>query len=228
MKKTLFLLPTLLIAPILLQANQHVLADERDKETTAGAVEFKEEQTPLELTEIPDFHFGINEINHSENQSYGLIKTGKGHDGVTLDSGTAVSIKDNRSASPANSWTLQAQISTQFKTKDTGHTLDGATITLNNDPTISNSAIESGFTGVVLGETEISTETQTLATGDSTAIGITTIKYGTGFAPDDAGRDEGIKLNVPKGSDLVTGDIYQADLTWTLLGAPDLPEDPEA
>lgn len=224
MKKTLFLLPTLLIAPILLQANQHVLADERDKETTAGAVEFKEEQNPLELTEIPDFHFGINEIDHSKNQSYGLIKTGTGHDDETLDSGTAVSIKDNRSASPANSWTLQAQISTQFKTKDTGHTLDGATITLNNDPKITNSATPSGFTGVSLDKKEINTSIQTLATGNSTAIGITKIDYGTDFTSGDENRDEGIKLNVPKGSDLVTGDIYQADLTWTLLGAPDLPQ----
>ncbi|MCG4283062.1 WxL domain-containing protein [Lacticaseibacillus saniviri] len=219
MKKTLFLLPTLLIAPILFQANQHVMAEtEVAKKGTPGAVEFAQDDTPLRFGELPNFHFGMDQqYDRSREMLYSLATNGDDIAAEDYSSSSTVQIIDNRgitSDDEPNEWVLQAIMSTQFTNED-GKELDNATIEMHTPDIGLNGGAAGSVTPPIEPVVEISEGGPvTLAEGKD-AGGLTELKYG-----EIANNDDRVKLKLPQGTKAVMGKVYQAEITWTLLDAP--------
>jgi len=212
MKKRLFFLPTLLLAPIFLNAGQ-VAAAVPVVGGSNSAVAFQESATPLKILAVPDIHFGVdNEIAGGAEAFYKMQENGPyvdaNGDPGTLVSSKKIEIQDSRSVATGNTWTLKAKLDEDFVEPDSNTSfagqikfLDSASSTAiggtNVAQLIQGATIGKGVEAIVAERTDNSYGTATMT-----------------FANDH------IELIVPATAELKTGVVYQTTITWTLTDAP--------
>ena len=214
MKKYLLLLPTLLLAPIVLGASQVSAADAvgMQKDTTS-AVKFLEAAQPLVIVEVPDLHFGENnQIEAGTELTLPLVDSGQyviseSNEG-TLQSGNTIQIRDSRSKGNAEGWKLRAQFEGDFENQN-GNTFSGS-ISFTNASVTESSENNPSTLGT---NSTINSEENVIAQRASGSSGLSTLDF----------TNDDVKLTVPAAAQLDADGIYQTTIKWTLISAPDTP-----
>ncbi|MDT3393817.1 WxL domain-containing protein [Latilactobacillus curvatus] len=192
-----------------------------DVKTSDAAVLFTEKSNPLEITAVPDMHFGSHEIDRSKSNDYPVVASGTQVGKGSLTTTNVVSVQDDRSKAKLDGWDLQVQ--------QTDFTNMGAAGGVGADPTdiltgtqvvfkTGSSAItQTNSAGVAnFGATEIAVNTApaTFMSGDATAYGSIKATLGTGIGED------AINLRVPGAVNPTEAVHYQSELTWSLVAGP--------
>jgi len=216
MKKRLFFLPALLLAPIFLNAGQVAAADPTHTDTgnSNTAVQFIESTTPLKILTVPHIHFGIdNEIEGGTAAVYKMQDEGDFINDAgqpdTLESTKEITIQDSRTTPGANSWTLQAQLDGSFAVKnDSSTSFEGQIRFLD----VISSTHTGGTEAAKLnpGATIGNNASAVVATRDADSYGTASMKF----------DNSNIELIVPATAELTAGVVYQTTITWTLTDAP--------
>lgn len=191
---------------------------------TDAAVLFTEKSNPLEITAVPDMHFGTHEIDRSKSNDYPVVASGTQVGKGSLTTTNVVSVQDDRSKAKLDGWDLQVQ--------QTDFTNMGASGGVGADPTdiltgtqvvfktASSTIAQTNTAGVAdFGGAEIALNSAptTFMRGDATAYGSVAATLGTGIGAD------AINLRVPSTVNPATDVHYQSELTWTLVASPTAP-----
>lgn len=230
MKKTISaLFISTLFSAILLPSNLVKAAPVTvDTKTSDAAVLFKEKDNPLVINQVPDLHFGTQELDRNNAHDYPTIASGSHIGKTTLTSTNLVKITDDRSQAKLDGWVLQVAQSdfvnagtTSSADADPSDSLAGVNIwfDLAKGNLVGDNLGDAALTTTGDSKLQLNSQAATLMSGGATAFGEISATLGT--APVDATPGEGIYLHVPKTVNPKADTHYQSNLTWTLVASPE-------
>ncbi|KRM23918.1 WxL domain-containing protein [Latilactobacillus graminis] len=192
-----------------------------DTKPSDAAVLFTEKSNPLEITAVPDMHFGSHEIDRSKRNDYPVIASGTHVGKGTLTTANTVSIQDDRSKAKLDGWDLQVQ-QTNFTNMgdstgvgaDPTDTLNGTQVVFKTGTSTIDQTNPSGVASFGADEIALNTAPATFMRGDATAYGSVKATLGTGIGAD------AINLRVPSTVNPTEAVHYQSELTWSLVAGP--------